>query len=116
MHRNDDPLDCRRENLVVRTHSEKGAAARKRNSVNGQPCTSKFKGVSWDKRRGKWLAQIKRDGKRYLGRFDDELAAAQAYDEAARETWGEHARLNFLDGVDAWLETQAMPKERCQAA
>ena len=71
------------------------------------PCTSKFKGVCWDKRRGRWVAQCKRDGKSYLGRFDDELAAAEAYDEAARETWGEHARLNFPDGVDAFLEGEA---------
>jgi predicted site-specific integrase-resolvase len=116
MHRNGDPLDCRRENLVVRTHSEKGAAARKRESVNGRPCTSGFKGVSWDKSKGKWVVQVKRDGKRFLGRFDDELAAAQAYDEAARETWGEHARLNFPDGVDAWLEAQALRTERAEAA
>jgi predicted site-specific integrase-resolvase len=116
MHRNDDPLDCRRENLVVRTHSEKGAAARKRDSVNGQPCTSKFKGVSWDKSKGKWVAQIKRDGKRHLGRYDDEIAAAEAYDEAARETWGEHARLNFPDGIDAWLEQQAAKLREAEAA
>ena len=45
------------------------------------------------------------DGKnRSLGRFRDELAAAEAYDEAARELFGEYARLNFPDGVDAALE------------
>jgi hypothetical protein len=41
--------------------------------------------------------------KRYLGRFRDEIAAAEAYDEAARELFGEHARLNFPDGIDAFL-------------
>jgi hypothetical protein len=84
---------------------------------NGRPCTSRFKGVSWDKSKGKWVAQIKRTGRqRHLGRYDDEIAAAEAYDEAARETWGEHARLNFPDGVDAWLETPAMPMDRAEAA
>jgi hypothetical protein len=42
-----------------------------------------------------------------LGRFRDELAAAEAYDEAARELFGEYARLNFPDGVDAWLQADA---------
>jgi hypothetical protein len=108
MHVNDDPLDFRRENLVVRTHSEKLAASRKTTSVKGKPCTSRFKGVCWDRRRGKWLAQIKREGKgRQLGRFDDEVAAAEAYDEAARAMWGEHARVNFPDGIDAALARAA---------
>lgn len=107
MHLNDDPLDCRRSNLVVRTLSEKVGANRKMTSSKGKPCTSRFKGVSWDRRRGKWVAQIRREGKRHLGRFDDELAAAEAYDEAARAVWGEHARLNFPDGIDAALARAA---------
>jgi len=106
-HRNDDPLDCRRENLVLRTPSEKSAANRKAKMFCGRPTTSRFKGVCRDKRAEKWIAysnkyRVMRD----LGRFRDELAAAQAYDEAARELFGEHARLNFPDGVDARLEQE----------
>jgi hypothetical protein len=115
--RNGDPLDCRRANLVVRDNSDLMGSARKREATCGRPCTSRFKGVCWDEPRGKWLAQIKKDARHYrLGRFDDEIAAAQAYDEAARKHFGEHARLNFPDGVDAWLETQAMRTERAEAA
>ena len=54
------------------------------------------------------MATIKKDRvQRRLGSFRDEIAAAQAYDEAARELFGEHARPNFPDGVDAWLERAA---------
>lgn len=98
MHRNDDPLDCRRRNLIVRTCAEQVHANRKMRTQHGRPCTSKFKGVCWDPNREKWLAQIRKDGVgKHLGRFRDELAAAEAYDEAARKLFGEHARLNFPD-------------------
>ena len=65
-------------------------------TVSGREYTSKYKGVCWDEPRGKWLAQIScGEMHRHLGRFDDEIAAAEAYDEAARQYFGEHARLNF---------------------
>jgi hypothetical protein len=64
--------------------------------------------VCWETWTGKWLVQITADDvHRKVGRFHDEIAAAQAYDEAARELFGEHARLNFPDGVDAALERAA---------
>ena len=108
MHLNGDPLDCRRANLVVRTFSERSAASRKMRFVSGRPCTSRYKGVCWANDRGKWVAQIKVEGRRrQIGRFDDEIAAAEAYDKAARAAWGEHARLNFPDGIDARLAEDA---------
>ena len=67
----------------------------------------------------RWQAQIRPNGKtRYLGCFGDELAAAVAYDEAARQWFGEDAWLNFPDGVDAWLEKEGFtppPGERAAA-
>jgi hypothetical protein len=108
VHLNKDPLDCRRTNLAVKTIQQQTHGNRPMRSIAGQACTSKFKGVCWDKKRGKWLAQIRKAGVgRHIGRFDDELAAAEAYDEAARELFGEHAYLNFPDGIDAALERQA---------
>jgi hypothetical protein len=120
-HANRDPLDCRRENLVVRTMKDLARSNRKMGSVSGREYTSKFKGVCWEKWTGKWLVQINADGiHRNLGRYRDEIAAAQAYDEAAGELYGEHARLNFPDGVDAWLEAEAAAEgrgaERAEAA
>lgn len=104
-HLNGDTLDCRRSNLVVRSCSESAAGMRKARGFCGKRCTSRFKGVCWDKRRGYWVVYIKKDQRqRNLGRFDDEITAAEAYDEAARRIFGEHARLNFPDGIDAHLE------------
>jgi hypothetical protein len=95
-HANGDPLDCRRENIVVKTLQEQTFGNCKMGSVNGRKYTSKFKGVCWDKVRELWLVQIRKDGKgKVVGRFDGEIEAAQAYDEAARELFGEYAWLNF---------------------
>jgi hypothetical protein len=81
--------------------------ARKIRVVKGRPTTSRFKGVFWETQTKGWRAVIRVDGKnRSLGRFRDEIAAGVAYDEAARQWFGEHARLNFPDGVDAWLERE----------
>ena len=107
-HLNDDPLDCRRENLVVRTGVQRARHRRKNKTFRGVPTTSRFKGVSWAAKLKRWVAAIEYQGKgRRLGQFTDEIAAAVAYDEAAQQWYGEHARLNFPDGVDAWLAAEA---------
>lgn len=57
--------------------------------------TSQYVGVHWCVRDEKWIAQVECEGRRYhLGSFDDEHAAAAAYDQKARELFGEFARLN----------------------
>jgi len=71
---------------------------RQQNLCNTRPRggRSQYKGVRYDKRRKKWIAEITYKGKkRYLGAFDDELEAAQAYDAKARQLFGPYARLNF---------------------
>jgi hypothetical protein len=50
----------------------------------GHDGASRFQGVCWDSMENKWHAEIYLDGKRASsGFFDDEEAAARAYDEAA---------------------------------
>ena len=54
--------------------------------------------MSWNCRRNKWVAQIKKHQKLYfLGYFDDERDAARAYDDKAVDIFGEFARLNDVE-------------------
>lgn len=59
--------------------------------------TSKFKSVSWDSFKKKWKAQISINGcNKNLGRYPTELAAAQIYNQAALEHYGDFACINDL--------------------
>lgn len=61
---------------------------------NGNPKSSVYRGVSWDRQHNCWHASIRVNGiKEFLGLWDDEELAAQAYDERAREVG--RKRLNF---------------------
>lgn len=56
-----------------------------------------YKGVCYDKSRGKWLSGIKFDGRRInLGRFDCPELASLVYDEAARRLHGKFAKTNAM--------------------
>ncbi len=89
-HRNHNRLDNRRANIRNCTPSQNSANARKRPGTS-----SRYKGVSWDKRTGKWHSRITVDHCRiHLGRFGDEREAACAYNREARVRFKEFALLN----------------------
>lgn len=93
-HINGDGLDNRRSNLRPASNSQNSMNRK----VTAADNTSGFKGVCRHRRvRGDgWVAAITCDGtSRHLGVFEDPELAARAYDAAARELFGEFARLNF---------------------
>lgn len=92
-HVNSNGLDCRRVNMRPATPTLNLGNSRTRETPGK---TSRYKGVSWATRRRMWVAGIKDHGaSRYLGEFASEEDAALAYDMAAREVFGEFAKLNF---------------------
>ena len=85
-------LNNQRSNLRPATSGQNSANRRKRQ----RGCSSRFKGVSWYKRTGRWQAYAQINGRiKCLGYFDSEEEAARAYDAAVLEAWGEFARPNF---------------------
>ena len=92
-HVNGDGRDNRKENLRLCTRSQNIANTKKPRRQGG--CSSKFKGVCWDRRVKKWSARVQTGGNSYRKYFDTEEEAALAYDEMAKEHFGEYARPNF---------------------
>jgi len=88
-HRNRNSLDNRRENLRAATSSQNQANAKtKVNSTTG------FKGVWLDKKRGKYIAYVVKDGKfHYAGTtHGSALEASAARQAKAQELFGEFVR------------------------
>lgn len=91
-----NPLNCRRANLrIVTDQQNRWNRGAQRNNASG------YKGVAYNGKQNKgrpWQAKICARGRRYhLGWFDTAVAAAEAYDDAARRLHGAYAFLNFPD-------------------
>jgi hypothetical protein len=67
-----------------------------RNCTSARGSSSQYLGVFNDRVKNRWTASITVEGKQiWLGGFNDERAAAIAYDTAAREYFGDFANPNF---------------------
>lgn len=96
-HVNGNGLDNRRENLRPATQSQNLANSRMHLTHGKRPKSSKYRGVCWARDKGKWIANISKDGRVvHIGHFEDETEAARAFDQAARELHGEFAVLNGI--------------------
>jgi hypothetical protein len=89
-HKNHKTLDNRKQNLRICSCSQ--------NAMNRKGCkntSSKFKGVTWDKKSNKWHVQIFVKGKqKYLGLFELEIEGAKIYNKYAKKYFGNYVFLN----------------------
>ncbi len=93
-HINGDGLDNRRANLRLCSRQQNAFNGHKRANASG------FKGVVWHKGAGRWRAKIMKNHTTvHLGYFNFPEDAGRAYDRAARELFGEFARVNFPNEV-----------------
>lgn len=84
-HINRNTLDNRRVNLRIITNSQ-NLMNREKSKKN----TSGYKGVTWNKERNKWKAQIGFNNKNiFIGRFSTREEAAQAYNLKSKELFPE---------------------------
>ena len=92
-HINGDALDCRRENLQACTHQQN--IMKQRHQVTAK---NKYKGVM--QFRNKWRSRITINGKTmHIGMFASAIEAARAYNEKAKELFGDFANLNEVNHV-----------------
>lgn len=95
-HKDLNPRNNRSENLRLADHGQ--------NQSNGKAYSNNkngMRGVHWHKQHQKYSVSIQHQKKaRHLGLFDDLMEAANAYDRAATELFGEFAQLNnFKEAV-----------------
>lgn len=95
-HINMNTLDNRRANLRVCTRSQNKANANKhKDNLSG------FMGVTWNKTAKAWSARLGLNGKKvFLGYFNTPEEAANAYNKAKTQHFGEFARLAEVESAD----------------
>jgi len=89
-HINGDTLDNRKSNLRLCTTAQNQQNARPRRG------SSKYKGVSYNSRKKRWLGAFMANGKTYyVGCFKSEDECAKAVDEKRKEVCGDFATTNL---------------------
>lgn len=80
-HRCVDHIDRNKTNNNINNLRWVSHQENNRNRTKFQNCSSKFKGVCFDKRSNKWKTEIRIIKKIHLGYFDTEKDAAKAYND-----------------------------------
>jgi hypothetical protein len=89
-------LDYRKSNLVICDLKDRQRLLAKRRTKTSSP----YRGVSYSSADGKWKAGIEVNGHAMnLGHFENEAIAAQAYNKAAAEYFGEMAYQNQIKKI-----------------
>lgn len=94
-HKDRNSLNNQKDNLRLCTYKQNCYNTTKRIGTS-----SKYKGVCFSKtkRINPWLASIAKNNISYhIGYFDNEIEAAQAYNNKAKELFGEFAVLNIIN-------------------
>lgn len=91
-HINHNKLDNRKENLRICSKQQNNS-----NKLKQDGKTSPYKGVHLEAKSAKWISQITFNYENiFLGRYDSEIQAAIAYNNAAVKYFGEFALLNNI--------------------
>ena len=91
-HIDGNTFNCQLENLRLVTQAQNTYNKKK----TSKPCSSQYKGVSWNKKQNKWFSKVQKEGKAiYSPSFTDEILAAEWYDINAMRLFGQYAQLNF---------------------
>lgn len=82
-HKDGIKLNNKLNNIQIVTHRENSSICFRKNSAK---FTSKYIGVSWNKRDNKWISSISINGKcKYIGSFDNEIEASIAYQNRLKQ-------------------------------
>jgi hypothetical protein len=94
-HKDRNPYNNQKNNLREATVSQ-NLINREKYSID--TCSSKFKGVTFNKANKQWHARISKNGKRiHLGFFESEERAASRYNAAAIKLHQDFAVLNIFE-------------------
>ena len=100
-----DHWDKVRDNDVVTNLHSKTLSENRDNTDKREGCSSKYKGVSYNKKTGKWRAQVGFLQKNYhCGRYKDEKQAAMAYDIEYYKLKKTVLGMNFPELLNEYLE------------
>lgn len=104
-HKDRNRLNCQRDNMRLSTPSQSCA-----NISQHTGNKSGYKGVYFEKRQRKWIANITHEKKHYhIGTFETAEEAAEAYNKKSRELFGEFAapadsKTTRYDSTKVWKD------------